>query len=94
MEKKSFQLGVKVIPNASRDEIIGWHNELLKIKTAAQPESGKANKAVCQLLAKQLGLPKKAVYVLRGGTIQTKTVKIDGASGDDVLLKLPRKTSL
>ena len=37
----STELNVRVIPNASRDAIVGWHAGALKIKTAVAPESGK-----------------------------------------------------
>ena len=50
---------VKVIPNASRDQLVGWFGETdqqLKIKVAAQPERGKANQAVKKLLAKYFGV--------------------------------------
>ncbi|CAA6678649.1 Unannotated [Lentimonas sp. CC4] len=74
------ELNVRVIPNASRDEIVGWHAGALKIKTAVAPESGKANKAICALLAKHLGLPKRAVSVLRGQTNSQKCLLVTGLS--------------
>lgn len=85
----SCELEVRVIPNASRDEIAGWHDGALKIKTAAQPESGKANKAVCLLLAKYLGLPKRAVSVIRGATSQSKRLRIDGMEAGRLMEALP-----
>jgi len=76
----SIELNVRVIPNASRDEIVGWHAGALKIKTAVAPESGKANKAICALLAKRLGLTKRAVSVLRGQTNPQKCLLVEGLS--------------
>jgi len=67
----SCELDVRVIPNASRDAIVGWHAGALKIKVAAQPESGKANKAVCALLAKHLQIQKRCVCVVRGASSET-----------------------
>lgn len=72
------ELPVRVIPNASRDQIVGWHAGALKIKTATPPESGKANQAVCALLAQQLGLPKRAVSILSGATSQLKCLRVEG----------------
>ncbi|MFW2478816.1 MAG: DUF167 domain-containing protein [Lentimonas sp.] len=46
-EGRRAELNVRVIPNASGDEVVGWHDGALKINIAAQPETGKANKAVC-----------------------------------------------
>ncbi len=86
--EESCELNVRVIPNASRDEIVGWHDGALKIKTAVQPESGKANKAVCALLAKHLGLSKRAVSVIRGKTSQTKCLEIIGLSEEELSARL------
>jgi uncharacterized protein (TIGR00251 family) len=77
-----------VIPNASRDVIVGWHAGALKIKVAAQPESGKANKAVCALLAKHLRLQKRAVSVVRGATSQSKRLEVVGLSEPELYEKL------
>ena len=82
------ELNVRVIPNASRDVIVGWHDGALKIKTAVAPESGKANKAICALLAKHLGLPKRAVAVLRGQTSPMKCLRIEGADAGAALAAL------
>jgi len=84
----SSELDVRVIPNASRDEIVGWHAGALKIKVAAQPESGKANKAVCALLAKALQISKRSVCVLRGATSPKKRLVISGLEEEAVRLKL------
>jgi uncharacterized protein (TIGR00251 family) len=82
------ELNVRVIPNASRDEVVGWYGEALKIKTAVAPESGKANKAVCILLAKHLRISKRAVTVLRGHTSQMKCLQIDDISEADLKARL------
>ncbi|MGZ0654457.1 DUF167 domain-containing protein [Coraliomargarita sp. W4R72] len=83
------ELDVRVIPNASRDVVVGWHAGALKVKVSAQPESGKANKAVCALLAKELKLQKRAVSVVRGATSQTKRVEIVGLSEEGVRERFP-----
>lgn len=77
---QAVELAIRVIPNASRDVIVGWHAGALKVKTVVAPESGKANKAVCALIAKQLGLPKRAVSVVRGQTNPQKCLLIEGLS--------------
>lgn len=84
----STELNVRVIPNASRDVIVGWHAGALKIKVSAQPESGKANQAVCALLAKQLKLQKRAVTVVSGATSQTKRLQVVGLSEEAVRRQL------
>ncbi|HRI81337.1 MAG TPA: DUF167 domain-containing protein [Opitutaceae bacterium] len=71
-------LAVKVIPNASRDEIIGWLGDALKIKLQAPPLEGRANAALCAFLANTLDLPKSAVTMLSGKTSRLKKVRLAG----------------
>ncbi|WP_269525854.1 DUF167 domain-containing protein [Coraliomargarita parva] len=84
------ELNVRVIPNASRDEVVGWYGEALKLKTATPPEAGKANKAICALLEKHLKLPKRSVSVVRGQTSQSKTLRIEGLDPAALRERLPQ----
>lgn len=74
------EIDLKVIPNASRDQIVGWYGDALKVKTATAPEGGKANKAICALLAKEFSLAKNAVSLVKGATSPLKTVRLEGIS--------------
>jgi len=44
-------LTIKVAPNARKDEIVGLVGQRLKVRVSAPPEEGRANKAVCKLIA-------------------------------------------
>ncbi len=72
---------VKVTPNAKLNKIDGLitmeNQERLIIRIQAPPDKGKANKAVCALLAKTLGVPKSTLKILTGEKSQIKTVTID-----------------
>lgn len=74
----SCTLAVKVIPNAPRTEIAGWLGDALKIKLHASPVDGRANAALCEFLANHLGLPRRAITILRGETSRQKLLHIDG----------------
>lgn len=75
----SFLLSLRVVPNASKNELVGTQADgRLKVKVAAPPEGGRANKAVCELVAEALDLPKRAVSVERGETSREKTLRISG----------------
>lgn len=74
----SCLLAIKAIPNAPRSAVVGWLGDALKVKVHAPPVEGRANEALCELLAEALGLPKRAVAVARGDTSTRKMVKIEG----------------
>jgi len=50
----------------------------LKLNVAAPPEHGRANLAVCTLLAEHYGVPHNAVAIVGGHSSPRKTVRIDG----------------
>ncbi len=70
------RLNVRVIPNASRDEIVGETDGVLKIKLRAVPEGGRANKALCALLARENGCRARDVRIVSGDKSRNKVVEI------------------
>lgn len=83
-------LAVKVIPNASRDEIVGWLGDALKVKLQAPPVEGRANAALCIFLAAALGLPKSAVTLATGETSRQKRVRLAGLTAPELRERLTR----
>lgn len=81
-------LAIKAIPNAPRTEVVGWLGDALKVKVHAPPLEGRANDALCAFLADALGLPRRAVTVLRGDTSRQKLVRIEGLTLADVRARL------
>jgi uncharacterized protein (TIGR00251 family) len=77
-------LTVKVVPGSSRTEIAGIQGEMLKVKVAAAPEKGKANKALLDFLAKQLQIKKNALQITSGLTSCIKQIRIEGVQQKDV----------
>ena len=71
-------LPIKAIPNAPRHEVVGWLGDALKVKIHAPPVEGRANAALCEFLAGRLGLPPRAVTVVRGSTSRSKWIRIAG----------------
>ena len=75
--ERTLTLALKVVPKASRDEVVGVQEDgSLKVKVTAAPERGRANAAVCELLAEVFGVPKRNVEILRGDTSTSKLVRI------------------
>ncbi|MCC7192907.1 MAG: DUF167 domain-containing protein [Phycisphaeraceae bacterium] len=71
---------VKIVPRASKSRIAGILGGRLKILVAAPPEDGKANQAVCLLLAETLGIPSRDVIVEAGHTQPQKRLLLRGIS--------------
>ena len=78
------RLAVRVHPRARRDEIAGERGGSLLVRVTAPPVEGKANVAVCRLLARQLGVAPGRVAVVRGASSRDKLVEIDGLEPDQV----------
>ena len=79
------KIHVKVVPSSSRDAVVGWLGESLKVKVQAPPEKGRANLAVVALLAKHLGLDPQAIEVVSGHASPAKVLSIAGL--DDEALR-------
>jgi uncharacterized protein (TIGR00251 family) len=73
-----MRLPVKVVPKSSRDALVGWVGDALKVHVKAPPERGRANEAVRKLLAEALGVPRDRVRVVVGPTSRQKIFAIDG----------------
>jgi len=74
---------VQVVPRASRSEIAGEHNGSLRVRVAAPPVDGAANKEVIQVLAKAFKIPRSAVTILSGHSGRLKQVSIEPEKGTE-----------
>lgn len=83
-----MRIALKVVPGARRDEIVGILGERLKVRVSAAPEGGKANKAVCALLARALGVKASSVSVIAGASSAEKTVVVEGVTAKAAREKL------
>jgi uncharacterized protein (TIGR00251 family) len=71
---------LRVQPRASRDEIVAWQDDALRVRVSAPPVEGEANAAVRQLLARALGVAPSTVEVIRGERSRDKVVRVAGLS--------------
>lgn len=78
------RFGVRVSPRASRDAILGVHDGALKVALTAPPVEGAANAALVALLAKALGVAKRAVTIAAGEASRQKRVQIEGVTAAEV----------
>ncbi len=81
-------LELKTIPNAPRNEIVGWLGAALKVKVHAPAVEGKANDELIDFLAEKLGVHRRCVTLLRGDKSRQKVVQIDGLDAAEVKTRL------
>jgi len=72
---------VRVVPRASKSEIVGAHDGALKVRIAAPPVDGAANAELIKVLAKTFSVSKTQVEIVGGQTSKTKQVKISNTDG-------------
>ncbi len=78
------RLAIKAVPGARRDEIVGALGDRLKVRISAPPEDGRANAAICALIAAALGLRHSQVRVVSGASRAAKVLEIDGTTPEAV----------
>jgi uncharacterized protein (TIGR00251 family) len=81
---------IKVQPGASRDEIAGWENGVLRVRLRARAVEGQANRSLLGILADALGLRPYQVELKRGERSREKMIEVDLPSIEDVDTRLKR----
>jgi uncharacterized protein (TIGR00251 family) len=76
----SLTFPVRVIPRASRSEVVGEHDGSLKVKLASPPVDGAANAELIKMLAKRFGVSRADVEIISGETSKNKRIKIKNLS--------------
>ncbi len=76
------QISVRLYPNASKDEILGFdERRRLRVRVCVPPVKGAANKQLVKLLAKRLRIAKSQISILSGEKGRDKLVEIRGITG-------------
>lgn len=88
MSAATCRLKIKAVPGASRSEIVGRLGESLKIRVAAPPEGGKANREVLALLAAKLGLAAARVTLISGQSSPAKVIEVSGCTAEQAWARL------
>ncbi|WP_328819963.1 DUF167 domain-containing protein [Permianibacter fluminis] len=71
-----MKLAIHVQPRASRNAIVGWHGDALKVALTAPPVEGAANAALIAFLAEAFGLKRSQVSLVRGDSSRHKLVEL------------------
>ena len=76
-------LNIYVQPRASRNEILGYRDDFLRIRVVASPTGGEANRLCQEILAKLLGTAPSRIEILSGHKARRKRLRVSGV--DEVL---------
>lgn len=81
---ESARIAVRLIPRARVNEIAGRRDGVLLVRVTAPPEGGRANAALCRVIAKRVGVGIRSVSVVRGASSRQKVVQVDGIRAADL----------
>jgi uncharacterized protein YggU (UPF0235/DUF167 family) len=80
----SCKIAVRLLPRARVNEIAGERDGALMVRVTAPPVDGRANAALCRLIAKRSGVGVRSVSVLQGASSRNKLVRVDGIGEKDL----------
>jgi uncharacterized protein (TIGR00251 family) len=69
---------VRLQARARTDELIGVRDRVLLARVSAPPVDGRANRALCRLIARRAGVAPSMVTIVRGERARDKLIRVDG----------------
>ena len=80
----NLTFNVRVMPRASKSEIVGEHDGTLKVRISSPPVDGAANAELVKLLSKTFGVSKSKIQILNGQTSKTKQICVSNITGKNL----------
>ena len=74
------RIEVRVQPRASSNEIVGFREGVLRVRLQAPPVDGAANEALVELLADELGVPRRCISIASGFGSRNKVVEVEAVA--------------
>ncbi len=81
-------ISVRVSPNSTRNEVVGFNDGVWQVKVSAPPIKGKANKELIAFLSEILGVGRSSLSIIKGHTSRNKLIAIDGLTQAEVMKRL------
>lgn len=72
------RITVRLQPLAATDELLGVRDGVLRARVRALAVDGRANRALCRLIAREIGLAPSRVTIVRGERSREKIVRVEG----------------
>jgi len=86
-------VSVRVYPDATKNEVVGFRGGVWQVRVAAPPVKGKANKELISFLSKVLGVGKSSVSIAQGHTSRSKLIAVDGLTQQEIMKRLSASVS-
>lgn len=83
-----YQIHLKITAGAKSSEIIGFHENRLKMRLHAPAVEGKANEELLRWWQKSLGVRKNQLEIISGEYQSFKTLLIQEMSQEEIVLKI------
>lgn len=74
------RIEVRLRPRGHRDQLMGVVDGVLLARVTPPPVDGRANKALCRMIAKRIGIAPSKVSVVRGEKSRNKVVRVEGVT--------------
>jgi uncharacterized protein (TIGR00251 family) len=82
------RIAVRLRPRGYADEVLGLEDGVLQARVSAPPVDGKANRALCRLVAKRAGVAPSRVSVIRGEKSRDKMLLVEGIDRPTLMSRL------
>lgn len=74
------QIEVRLRPRGHRSQLMGISDGVLQARVTAAPVDGRANKALCRMIAKRIEVAPSKVSVVQGEKSRNKVVRVESVS--------------
>jgi uncharacterized protein YggU (UPF0235/DUF167 family) len=79
---------VRLTPRAARERVALGPDGAYAVRVTAPPVDGRANEALCRLIADRAGVARSRVSVVRGAKARDKVVRVEGIEAADLRARL------
>lgn len=89
--KELTYLQVHIQPGTAQNKVVGYENGVLKLRIAAPPVEGKANRKLIEFLSDLLDIPRSYISIKSGLTSKQKTLVISNLTPEQLTERLPKQ---
>jgi uncharacterized protein len=77
-------ISVRITTRARRDELVGFRDDVLLARVCAPPLDGRANRALCRLIARGAGVAASRVTIVQGERSRHKLLLVTGVDRSEL----------